>query len=70
MKKLMLIGTIAMISLFSACRDNNSQQPHDQMHEGHQHAAVYQCPMKDEGDKTYDHPGTCPVCGMELKKVE
>ena len=74
MKKSMLVGTIAMVSLFSACRDNSSQQPHDQMHdqmnEGHEHATVYQCPMKDEGDKTYDQPGNCPKCGMELKKVE
>jgi Heavy metal binding domain len=71
MKSLILIGTIATISLFAACRDNNSQQQHDQMqHGGDQHAAVYQCPMKDEGDKTYDKPGTCPKCGMDLKKVE
>lgn len=30
-------------------------------------AAVYQCPMKCEGEKTYDKPGKCPKCGMELK---
>ena len=31
----------------------------------------YQCPMKCEGvDKTYDKPGSCPVCKMELKEVE
>jgi len=29
----------------------------------------YQCPMKCEGDKTYDKPGKCPVCGMDLKAV-
>ncbi|MDT8394066.1 MAG: copper-translocating P-type ATPase [Bacteroidales bacterium] len=28
----------------------------------------YYCPMKCEGDKTYDQPGNCPVCGMHLKK--
>jgi len=26
--------------------------------------------MRCEGDKTYDHPGDCPVCGMHLKKEE
>ncbi len=31
--------------------------------------AVYQCPMKCEGDKTYDQPGTCPVCKMDLKQI-
>ncbi len=28
---------------------------------------VYQCPMKCEGDKTYDKAGKCPVCNMNLK---
>jgi len=31
---------------------------------------AYQCPMKCEGDKTYDKPGTCPMCKMELKEVK
>ncbi|RNC85321.1 MAG: cadmium-translocating P-type ATPase [Balneola sp.] len=26
----------------------------------------YYCPMQCEGDKTYDQPGACPVCGMDL----
>lgn len=30
----------------------------------------YYCPMRCEGDKTYDHPGDCPVCGMHLLKEE
>lgn len=35
--------------------------------------AMYQCPMKCEGEKTYDKQGRCPKCGMalsELKKKE
>ena len=28
----------------------------------------YYCPMHCEGDKTYDKPGNCPVCGMDLVK--
>lgn len=31
--------------------------------------ASYQCPMKCEGEKTYDKPGTCPVCKMDLRKI-
>ncbi len=27
---------------------------------------TYYCPMQCEGDKTYDNPGDCPVCGMHL----
>ena len=36
----------------------------------HQHSAngVYYCPMHCEGDKVYDKPGDCPVCGMDLVK--
>lgn len=30
----------------------------------------YYCTMLCEGDKTYDKPGECPVCGMHLKKLE
>ncbi len=33
-------------------------------------AKGYMCPMKCEGDKTYDKAGKCPKCGMELEKVE
>ncbi|MDP5201256.1 heavy metal translocating P-type ATPase [Flavobacterium sp. DG2-3] len=34
----------------------------------YQHSAngVYYCPMHCEGDKTYNKPGDCPVCGMDL----
>lgn len=28
----------------------------------------YYCPMHCEGDKVYDTPGDCPVCGMDLVK--
>ncbi len=27
---------------------------------------VFYCPMQCEGEKTYDKPGDCPVCGMDL----
>lgn len=30
----------------------------------------YLCPMKCEGDKTYDAPGNCPVCNMKLVPVD
>jgi P-type Cu+ transporter len=29
-------------------------------------SGVYYCPMHCEGEKTYDKPGSCPVCGMDL----
>ncbi|MEX1001092.1 MAG: heavy metal translocating P-type ATPase [Crocinitomicaceae bacterium] len=27
---------------------------------------TFYCPMRCEEDKTYDEPGSCPVCGMDL----
>ena len=31
---------------------------------------IYQCPMKCEGSKTYDHKGNCPVCNMNLMPLD
>jgi len=33
-------------------------------------SAVFYCPMKCEGDKTYEKPGKCAKCGMELKQKQ
>jgi heavy metal translocating P-type ATPase len=30
---------------------------------------LFYCPMLCEGDKKYEHPGKCPVCGMHLVPV-
>jgi hypothetical protein len=32
-------------------------------------AVAHACPMRCEEDKTYDHTGSCPVCGMDLVEV-
>jgi len=32
--------------------------------------AIYECPMKCEGKKTYSKPGSCPKCGMDLKEIK
>jgi Cu+-exporting ATPase len=56
---------------------------HEHHHSGHEHhkksetpdqkssvtGGVYYCPMQCEGDKTYDAPGSCPVCGMDLVRM-
>lgn len=47
---------------------------HEHHHHDHSHkkavkgkgTGVFYCPMQCEGDKTYDQPGDCPVCGMDL----
>lgn len=36
----------------------------------HIEGTQYYCPMQCEGDKLYDKPGDCPICGMDLILVE
>ncbi|TCK85715.1 copper-transporting P-type ATPase [Albibacterium bauzanense] len=36
------------------------------MEHDHKISGIYYCPMHCEGEKTYDQPGNCPVCGMDL----
>jgi P-type Cu+ transporter len=59
-----------------------AHQPNSTKQASHQHPATtaakppaansggkYYCPMHCEGDKLYDKPGNCPVCGMNLEKI-
>ncbi len=39
------------------------EKPKEEKEKGN---GVYYCPMHCEGEKTYDKPGDCPVCGMDL----
>ena len=61
--------------------DDKKNSPNGIAHHAPQHAAStttttsseqsgekYFCPMHCEGDKAYDGPGDCPVCGMHLVK--
>ncbi|URM37230.1 heavy metal translocating P-type ATPase [Flavobacterium anhuiense] len=59
-----------------SCCSSHKKEHHGHNHDHHktatkkvhQHIAngVYYCPMHCEGDKTYNKPGDCPVCGMDL----
>jgi hypothetical protein len=42
----------------------NNQNEYKEMQE-----FKYQCPMNCEGNKTYNQPGKCPVCNMQLVMV-
>ena len=48
---------------FSSCKNEKSNSKNEDV-------AVYQCPMKCEGDKTYSESGSCPVCKMDLQPIE
>jgi protein SCO1/2 len=56
--------TLIMLCTFLAFQSCNSNKKSNQ-----DTTQVYQCPMQCEGDKTYDEPGSCPVCKMDLKAV-
>jgi hypothetical protein len=64
---LLLVVAFAFTLAFSAC---GSQEKKSAVTEQVAEKQVYQCPMNCEGDKTYDNPGKCPVCGMDLEEVK
>ena len=45
---------------------HHSNHEHHQKKQVKEGNGVFYCPMRCEGDKTYDKPGDCPVCGMDL----
>lgn len=55
---LMLSLVLVVTSLFTSCNSTSENY------------SAYQCPMKCEGSKTYDKPGTCPVCNMDLEGIQ
>lgn len=64
MKHLKIIfPVLLLIMTLSSCNSNKSDQASDEI-------AVYQCPMKCEGEKTYPEAGSCPVCKMDLQPME
>jgi len=53
--------------------EHRDHEKHLHTHPGTSHShgsGKYYCPMRCEGEKVYDEPGDCPVCGMHLKKEE
>ncbi len=53
----------------SCCSSKKEHSHHDHAKKAaipHNATGVYYCPMHCEGDKTYNKPGDCPVCGMDL----
>ena len=67
--KTLFIVFIAVISLFAAVIQGCSTDSTEKKTEQTEEKVPYQCPMDCEKGKTYDKPGQCPVCGMELEKT-
>jgi len=86
MKKqfLNIVGAIAIGSfLLVSCSDaadhtedaghdsvEHAMDHDDEASDEHEHAVAYNCPMDCEDGKTYEEPGTCPVCNMDLVEME
>lgn len=75
LKLMVLLFALSIISI--SCKENKEEATSNSHSEEHMAADkadiamnVYQCPMDCEDGKTYDAPGACPVCAMDLKKVE
>ena len=58
------------ISLPGESSNNHSREhkstPANVSRENVKGSGLFYCPMHCEGEKTYDKPGNCPVCGMDL----
>lgn len=54
-------------SVKTCCSSNKSQKDSKVTLPNNSNGKYY-CPMHCEGEKVYDKPGDCPVCGMDLVK--
>nr|WP_315244199.1 heavy metal translocating P-type ATPase [uncultured Flavobacterium sp.] len=62
----------AVKSCCSGNKKENQDHHKTETKKVHQHSAngIYYCPMHCEGDKTYNKPGDCPICGMDLVPMQ
>lgn len=72
MKKQIITAALLLTAtiIITSCGSNNSETKTEYSASEESATVQYQCPMKCEGDKKYDRPGSCPVCNMDLEKVE
>ena len=72
-KQILTIGAVLLLvvgsSVFVSCSNTDHHHEENMEHHDGEHA-MYQCPMKCEGDKMYEEAGQCPECGMDLEEVK
>ncbi|MCW5920882.1 MAG: hypothetical protein KIS77_00940 [Saprospiraceae bacterium] len=71
MKNMLIAGLVLAMSVvaFNACKHDHSKQ-NTQTTEAAAPGTKYICPMNCEKGKTYDQPGTCPICNMKLEPMK
>ena len=62
--KMLMMAALTIVSVSLFAQDSTKHKSKMQIME----QMKYSCPMKCEGEKTYDKPGKCPKCGMDLTK--
>lgn len=68
MKKLILSSILAL-AVFTSC--SNQDRTATPLEVASDTASLkYHCPMNCQGDTSYTTAGQCPVCNMDLEKVE
>lgn len=74
MKKVLFFAVAVMALAFVACNEQpkpaTTTETTSTTSAPQVEPSVFYCPMKCEGDKTYDKAGQCPVCGMDLVAME
>lgn len=60
-KSLIVLVLLTAFGMLSSCANKKKDNIAD---------IAYQCPMKCEGDITFNIPGTCSVCKMDLRVLE
>lgn len=68
MKSVITAAVLAIAFFFASCGNTSNEKSNSNTTEQVE-TAMYQCPMKCEGDKMYAEKGTCPICKMDLKLV-
>lgn len=80
MKKVVII--LAIVASLTACNKSKTAEANTEATtteatteshehkegEAHDEKVAYVCPMDCEKGKTYDQPGKCPKCEMDLEK--
>ena len=69
---ILALGLLTTVTI-AGCNDNGkiiSGSDSTKTVESNEHRHTYRCSMNCEKGKTYDQPGKCPVCGMELEHFD
>lgn len=73
LKTIVIITSLSSVISFTSCgsKTEKAEEKSETADSKNQNkTTAYVCPMKCEGEKTYDKAGTCPTCGMDLEEVK